>query len=111
MCACEAVFFCLKHLFTSRRPFPYRMSKTTSFSSALSATPEPKAAGFSPAGLTRLHATLRADVDAGVIPGAVALVMRAGRLAFFESFGYDDRNSQRPMHRSLLRALVYQALQ
>jgi len=73
------------------------MSKTTSFSSALSATPEPQAAGFSPAGLARLGAALRADVDAGVIPGAVTLVMRAGRLAFLESFGYADRNSQRSM--------------
>jgi CubicO group peptidase (beta-lactamase class C family) len=47
--------------------------------------------------LRRLEAALRADVDAEVIPGAVALVMRAGRLAFFESFGYADRNSHRPM--------------
>ncbi len=73
------------------------MSKPPSFSSALSAAPEPEAAGFSPAGLKRLDAVLRADVDAEVIPGAVVLVMRAGRLAFFESFGYADRNSQRPM--------------
>src|SRR5258707_15327418 len=76
---------------------PYRMSKTTSFSAAMSAVPEPEAVGFSPARLRRLDAALRADVDAEVIPGAVALVMRAGRLAFFESFGYADRNSHRPM--------------
>jgi len=73
------------------------MSKTTSFSASISAAPEPEAAGFSPGRLTRLDAALRADVDAGIIPGAVALVMRAGRLAFFESFGYADRNSHRPM--------------
>src|ERR1700730_11934602 len=76
---------------------PYRMSKTPSFSSALSAAPEPGAAGFSPARLKRLDAVLRADVDAEVIPGAVALVMRAGRLAFLDSFGYADRSSHRPM--------------
>jgi CubicO group peptidase (beta-lactamase class C family) len=73
------------------------MSKTTSFSSALSAAPGPEAAGFSPARLKRLDVALRTDVDAEVIPGAVALVMRAGRLAFLESFGYADRNAQRPM--------------
>jgi CubicO group peptidase (beta-lactamase class C family) len=73
------------------------MSKTPSFSAALSSAPEPEAAGFSPGRLKRLDAALRADVDAGVIPGAVALVLRAGRLAFFESFGYADRNSHRPM--------------
>ena len=47
--------------------------------------------------MKRLDAALRADVDAEVIPGAVALVMRAGRLAFFEAFGYAERNSHRPM--------------
>jgi CubicO group peptidase (beta-lactamase class C family) len=73
------------------------MSKTTLFSAALSAAPSPDAAGFSAARLKRLDAALRADVDAGAIPGAVVLVMRSGRLAFFESFGYADRTTHRPM--------------
>jgi len=73
------------------------MSKASSFSSVLGAAPTPEAAGFSPIGMKRLDAALRADVDAEVIPGAVALVMRAGRLAFFEAFGYAERNSHRPM--------------
>src|ERR1700692_569945 len=73
------------------------MSKTPAYSSALSAAPEPEAAGFSPTRLKRLDAALRADVDAEVIPGAVALVMRAGRLAFSEPFGCADRTSHRPM--------------
>src|SRR5260221_7631234 len=73
------------------------MSKPRSFTSALSAAPKPEAAAFSPTRLKRLDAALRADADGEVIPGAVALVMRAGRLAFFESFGYADRNSHRPM--------------
>src|SRR5882762_1620502 len=84
-------------LFHQPGSIPYRMSKIRSFSAALSAAPDVEAAGFSPTRLKRLDAALRADVDAEVIPGAVVLVMRAGRLAFFESFGYADRNSHRPM--------------
>jgi len=57
------------------------MPEITSFSAALHAAPEPEAAGFSPARLARLGAALRADVDAAVIPGAVVLVMRGGKLA------------------------------
>jgi len=43
-----------------------------------------------------VDAVLRADSTRGH-SGAVALVMRAGRLAFFDSFGYADRSSHRPM--------------
>jgi CubicO group peptidase (beta-lactamase class C family) len=41
--------------------------------------------------LGALGDTLRADVAAGVIPGAVAAVHRAGELAYFEAFGFADR--------------------
>ncbi len=75
------------------------MSEITLLASALSAAPapDPAAAGFSPARLRRLSDALRADVESGAIPGAVALVMRAGRVAFFEAFGFADRSAGRPM--------------
>jgi len=60
--------------------------------------PSPLAAGFSPDRLERLSAALRADVERGEIPGSVVLIMRGGVLAYFEAFGYADRNLQRPMH-------------
>src|SRR5258708_2035003 len=89
MCARKALY--LPQSFFTSASIPHRMSRITSFSAALSAAPDLEATGFSPTGLKRLDAALRADVDAEVIPGAVVLVMRAGRLAFFESFGYADR--------------------
>jgi CubicO group peptidase (beta-lactamase class C family) len=46
-----------------------------------------------------LSGVLRADVDAAVVPGAVALIMRGGKLAYFEAFGYADRQLLRPMQR------------
>jgi CubicO group peptidase (beta-lactamase class C family) len=55
--------------------------------------------GFSPSRLDTLSSVLRADTDAGIIPGAVALIMRSGVPVYFEAFGYADRASRRPMQR------------
>jgi CubicO group peptidase (beta-lactamase class C family) len=57
------------------------------------------AAGFDATRLERIGVALRADTDAGVIPGAVALVVRNGRVAYFESFGHADKPGSRPMQR------------
>lgn len=65
--------------------------------SEVSTSPTPEAAGFSPARLQRLTDALSADADGGQIPGAVALVMRADRLAYFRAFGFADRKSSRSM--------------
>ncbi|HUX74982.1 MAG TPA: serine hydrolase domain-containing protein [Steroidobacteraceae bacterium] len=55
------------------------------------------ATGFSAARLQRLSERLRADVERGEIPGAVALIIHDGRVAYFEAFGYSSRAAQRPM--------------
>jgi CubicO group peptidase (beta-lactamase class C family) len=60
----------------------------------------PEAAGFSPARLERLSDLLRADTAAAAIPGAVALIVRDGRTAYFEAFGQADRETRRPMQRT-----------
>ena len=62
----------------------------------------PEAAGFSAARLDGLGALLRADVDGGVIPGAVVLIVRRGRVALFDAYGYADRPAGRPMRRDSL---------
>jgi len=56
-------------------------------------------AGFAVERLQRLTDLLRADVAAGAIPGAVALMIRDGQTAYFETFGYADRPTLRPMQR------------
>ncbi len=40
---------------------------------------------------------LKADVDAKRLPGAVLLIARNGKVAFYEAFGYQDRASATPM--------------
>lgn len=58
-----------------------------------------KALGLSRSRLETLSTVLRADAEAGAIPGAVALIMRDGEVGYCEAFGYADRTTQRPMQR------------
>jgi len=48
---------------------------------------QPEEVGMSTDRLARLGEVLGADVDSGRIPGAVMLVMRHGKIAYFETFG------------------------
>jgi CubicO group peptidase (beta-lactamase class C family) len=59
----------------------------------------PAEAGFSAERLKRLSGALQAGVDQGEIPGAVMLVARKGKIVYFESFGYRDREAKAPMNR------------
>ena len=49
--------------------------------------------GLSSERLERLSAFLRAYVEEGKLPGAVALVARRGKVAYLEAFGYRDREA------------------
>ena len=61
------------------------------------ATPED--VGLSTAGLARLGSVMRGEIERGRVPGAVALVARRGRVAYFESYGRRDPRSPDPMAR------------
>ena len=47
--------------------------------------------------LARIGEALGADIKNGIIPGAVALVVRNGTVAYHKAFGFSDREKQRPM--------------
>jgi CubicO group peptidase (beta-lactamase class C family) len=57
----------------------------------------PEDVGLSSAGLSRLSAVLSDEVAKARVPGAVALVARRGRIAYFESFGQRDPGGGAPM--------------
>jgi CubicO group peptidase (beta-lactamase class C family) len=59
----------------------------------------PEEVGLSKERLQRISAWLQTDVDQKVIPGAVAMVLRKGKIAYFEAFGYQDREKNIPMTR------------
>jgi CubicO group peptidase (beta-lactamase class C family) len=58
---------------------------------------KPEDIGLSSAALARLGAVMRDEVQRGRVPGAVALVARRGRLAYFENFGQRDPAAGAPM--------------
>src|SRR5262245_38597082 len=54
-------------------------------------TARPEEVGLSSERLERVSRALRGEIEAGKIPGAVALVARKGRVVYFESFGLRDK--------------------
>ncbi len=58
---------------------------------------DPGATGFISERLDRIDDVINAEITAGKIPGAVALVVKDGNVAYFKSFGYADIESQTPM--------------
>jgi len=60
-------------------------------------TAKPEQVGLSSERLNKLTATFKADVDKGVIPGAVVLVARHGRVALFEAVGVRDPKTKAAM--------------
>jgi CubicO group peptidase (beta-lactamase class C family) len=75
---------------------------TTLAAAAAGAQPLPRAAtpdsvGFSAQRLQRVTDTFEADVRDGRIAGAVVLIMREGRIAYLQKFGYRDRSVRTPM--------------
>ncbi|MEJ2540183.1 MAG: serine hydrolase [Gemmatimonadota bacterium] len=57
----------------------------------------PEQVGMSAERLARLSAVLDDYVAEGRLPGAVALVMRHGKIVYLESFGHRDREAADPM--------------
>jgi CubicO group peptidase (beta-lactamase class C family) len=60
-------------------------------------TAQPKAGGFSSAGLARLDAYLKNEVAENKIPGAVMMIQREGKVVYFSSFGVRDPGTKEPM--------------
>ena len=57
----------------------------------------PSAAGFVPERLQRIDRAVERAIDANEIPGAVAIVMRDGKVAYHRAFGFKDIESATPM--------------
>ena len=60
-------------------------------------TVKPEEVGLSSARLARATQVLKAEVARGQYPGAVALVARKGKVAYFESVGQRDPQAGAPM--------------
>jgi CubicO group peptidase (beta-lactamase class C family) len=54
----------------------------------------PEEVGMSSERLARIGATLKADIDAGRIPGAVIAIVRHGKLVMFDAYGWRDKEAK-----------------
>jgi CubicO group peptidase (beta-lactamase class C family) len=57
----------------------------------------PEQAGFSAAGLVRIDSYIKNEIDQNKIPGAIMMIQRNGKTAYFKSFGVRDPASKEPM--------------
>ncbi len=57
----------------------------------------PDALGFSADRLQRIGAVMNQEVAKGSFPGAVVLVARNGKVAYFDAYGFVDGKQERPM--------------
>src|SRR5437868_5646583 len=62
----------------------------------------PDTVGMSSERLARVAELLRAEIDAGQLPGAVVAVARKGKLVYFESFGHVDKAAGIPMSKDAI---------
>jgi len=65
-------------------------------------TAKPEKVGMSTERLKRIHEIMQRHIDAGDITGAVTGVARRGQVVYFESHGFADPTTQRPMSKEAL---------
>lgn len=62
-------------------------------------TATPEDVGLSSERLNQIDTVLQADIEKEIIPGAVVLVTREGKIAYFKSFGMRDKEKSLPMEK------------
>src|SRR5207237_6754617 len=67
---------------------------------------QPESVGLSSERLARIGQVLNADIERGRLPGMVVAIARKGRLAYYESFGYLDKQAGTPMPKDAIFAIA-----
>jgi CubicO group peptidase (beta-lactamase class C family) len=67
---------------------------------------QPESVGLSRERLARIGEIVKADVDRGRLPGMVVAIARKGKLAYYESFGYLDKQAGTPMPKDAIFAIA-----
>src|SRR5882672_6813633 len=63
---------------------------------------KPESVGLSSERLENIRKVIGAKVDAGVIPGYVALVARHGKVVYFDAYGVQNPNTKKAMSRDAI---------
>jgi CubicO group peptidase (beta-lactamase class C family) len=66
----------------------------SAFAQGLPAASKPEEVGFSSERLSRIRTAFQTDVDKGVIPGAVILIARRHKVAYFGAVGFQNRENK-----------------
>ena len=69
----------------------------TALAQGLPQVQTPEEVGMSSERLARLTSGLQEAVDKGTIAGAVGIIVRKGKVAYFEAIGFQDRENTVPM--------------
>jgi CubicO group peptidase (beta-lactamase class C family) len=81
--------------------------QTISFAQNLeNATPE--SVGMSSTRLKRIDALLNDYIDKGKIPGAVALIVRDGKIVYYDAFGYDNMETKTKLPKDVIVRIASQ---
>jgi CubicO group peptidase (beta-lactamase class C family) len=67
---------------------------------------KPETVGMSSARLGQVGALLKADVDAGRIPGAVIAIARKGKLVYYEAVGWRDKEANAAMTKDAIFSIA-----
>ena len=67
---------------------------------------KPETVGMSSERLARIGEALRADVEKGRLPGAVVAVARKGKLVYYQSFGYLDKDAGTKMQNDAIFSIA-----
>src|SRR3982750_1923872 len=60
-------------------------------------TAKPDETGFTSAGLARIDAYIKNEIAGNKIPGAIMMIQRNGKTAYYRSFGVRDPDTKEPM--------------
>jgi CubicO group peptidase (beta-lactamase class C family) len=84
------------------------ISAAVSFAFAADPLPraKPESVGMSSERLGRIGELLRADIEKGRLPGAVVAVARKGKLVYYQSFGYLDKDAGTKMHNDAIFSIA-----
>ena len=63
---------------------------------------KPEALGFSSERLIQIDKTLQAHIEKGLIPGATILIGRHGKIAYFKTYGQQDKEAGVPMKKDTI---------
>ena len=81
---------------------PLLVLLTTGVSAQNLPTTRAEDVGLSTERLNRIGAWMQSEVDAKRVPGAIVMVVRQGKVAYYEQVGQQDTATQRPMARDSL---------